>query len=122
MNMFRRLALCVLTLPLMLNGLWVICHDVPPPPKTQETQETAQSQSPEDELKAECEKLCARQSSLCLISPGDKTSLSIVILGVAIFPSDLQVSSTAVSREPVAQVRNLYSDPTIAQPSPPPEA
>ena len=118
MSSFRKFALCLLTFPLMLNGLWVICRDVPP----QKTQEAVQSQSPEDELKVECEKLCARQSSLCLISPGDKTSLSIVVLGVAIFPSDVQVSSPALSREPVAQARNLYLGPNIAQPSPPPEA
>ena len=120
MHLFRRLALCLLTLPLMLNGLWVICHDVAPPAKTQESE---QAKSPEDELKAECEKLCARESSLCLISPGDKTSLSVVVLGVAIFPSEGPIiTSPAVSREYAEERPTFHSDPSIAQPSPPPEA
>jgi hypothetical protein len=118
MHILRSVALCLLALPLMLNGLWVICHDAAPAPKTQES---AQAQSPDDELKAECEKLCARQSSLCLVSPGDTTSLSIVVLGVAIFPSHLQVTSPRVSREHVREIFSSHSDPSIAEPSPPPE-
>jgi len=119
MRIFRSVALCLLALPLMLNGLWVICHDVPPAPKTQES---AQAKSPDDELKAECEKLCARQSSLCLVSPGDKTSLSIVVLGIAIFPSHLQVAAPRVSRDQVREISSFRSDPIIVHPSPPPEA
>ena len=119
MRLLRSVALCLLALPLMLNGLWVICRDVPQAPKTQES---AQAQSPDDELKAECEKLCARQSSLCLISPGDRTSLSIVVLGVAVFPSHVQITSPRVSREQVTELSSLHSDPNITNPSPPPEA
>lgn len=122
MPILRRLALCLLVLPLTLNGLWVLCRDVPPAPNAQDSAQSQHSESAEDELKAECEKLCARQSSLCLISPGDKTSLTIVIFGIAVFPSDMQISSPAVSREPVAELGGLHSDPSIAHPSPPPEA
>jgi len=119
MRILRTLALCFLALPLTLNGLWVICRDVPPAPKTQES---VQSQSDDDALKAECERLCARQSSLCLISPGDKTSITIIAFGVAVFPSDMQLSSPVVSCEPIAEPGSLHSDPSIAHPSPPPEA
>ncbi len=119
MRILRRLALCLLALPLMLNGLWAICRDVPQPPKAQES---VQAQSADDELKAECEKLCARESSLCLVSPGDKTSLTIIAFGVAIFPTDLQVGLPAISREPVAGTHSHHSDPSLAYPSPPPEA
>jgi len=122
MHTFRRLVLSLLALPLMLNGLWVLCHNLPPEPKTLESTQSEQSPSSDDELKAECEKLCARQSSLCLFAPGDKTSITIVAFGLAIFPSDMQISSPVVSREYAAESPSLHSDPSIAHPSPPPEA
>lgn len=119
MGILRKLTLCLLALPLTLNGLWILCQDMPP---QAQTQESAQSQSAVDEAQAECARLCARQSSLCLISPGDKTSISIVVFGVAVFPSDVRVSSPVASREFVAELRNLHSDPSIEYPSPPPES
>jgi hypothetical protein len=122
MHTLRKLAFCLLVLPLTLNGLWVLCRDVPPEPQAQSS-DPAQPQSPSvDEQKAECERLCARESSLCLVSPGDKTSLTIVVFGVAVFPAEIQVSSPALAREELAELRNLHSDPGIVQPSPPPRA
>lgn len=120
MGMLRKLALCLLVLPLTLNGLWMICRDVAAEPQTSNS---AQSQaSSVDEQKAECERLCARQSSLCLTSPGDKTSVTIVVYGVAIFPAEVRVGLPSLARQKVAALRDLHTDPSIAHPSPPPRS
>jgi len=120
MSMLRKLALCLLVLPLTLNGLWVICRDVPPQPQTQDSARSDASSI--DQQKAECERLCARQSSLCLTSAGDKTSVTIVVYGVAIFPAEVRAGLPSVVRQTVAEIRDLHSDPNIAHPSPPPRA
>jgi hypothetical protein len=118
MGMLRKLALCLLVLPLTLNGLWMICRDAPPQPQTPDSAQSEASSM--DEQKAECERLCARQSSLCLTSAGDKTSVTIVVYGVAVFPGAVRVGSPSITRYTVAGLRNLHSDPSIAHPSPPP--
>jgi hypothetical protein len=114
----RKLALCLLVLPLTLNGLWMICRDAPP---QSQTQDSAESQASDvDQQKAECERLCARQSSLCLTSAGDKTSATIVVYGVAIFPAEVRVGLPSLARQTVAELGDLHSDPNLAHPSPPP--
>jgi len=117
-TMLRKLGLLLLLLPLTLNGLWILCRDVPPEPQAADS---AQSSSSVDQQKEECERLCARQSSFCLTSAGDKTSVTIVVFGVAIFPAAARVGSPAGVRQAVAEFRGVHSDPSIANPSPPPE-
>jgi hypothetical protein len=118
MLLLRKLTLCLLVLPLTLNGLWMICRDVPP---AAQAPDSAQS-STVDQQKAECERLCARQSSLCLTSGADKTSVTIIVYGVAVFPAEIRIGAPSLSRQTSAELRNLHSDPNIAQPSPPPRA
>jgi hypothetical protein len=119
MYRLRKLALCLLVLPLTLNGLWVLCRDVPPAPQAPDS---AQAQSSdEDQQKAECERLCARQSPLCLVSAGDKTSVTIVVFGVAVFPTHMGIGAPLNSREPVVELCDMRSDPTLVHPSPPPK-
>src|ERR1700722_16584558 len=118
MRMLRKMALCLLLLPLTLNGLWVICREVPPP--TQAPDSAQSDSSSADQQKAECERLCSRQSSLCLTTAGDKTSVTIVVYGVAIFPAEVRVGLPSVTGQTVAGLRDLHSDPAIAHPSPPP--
>jgi hypothetical protein len=118
MRLFRKLTLCLLMLPLTLNGFWIICRDVPPEPQAPDS---AQS-SVVDQQKAECEKLCARQSSLCLTSGADKTSVTIIVYGMAIFPAEIQIGAPSLSRQTSTELRDLHSDPNIPQPSPPPKA
>ena len=118
MRLLRKLTLCLLVLPLTLNGLWILCRNVAPEPQAPDA---AQSSSI-DEQKAECERLCARQSSLCLTSGADKTSVTIVVYGVAIFPAEIQIGAPSSSLQTLTELRDLHSDPNIAQPSPPPRA
>jgi hypothetical protein len=119
MRALPRLSLFFLVLSLALNGLWVICRDLPAEP---EQQASVQSQASADEQQAECEKLCARHASLCLSSPGDKTSITIVAFGVAIFPPEIHVALPSASRQSATVVRDTHSDPSIAHLSPPPRA
>lgn len=118
MHMLRKMALCLLVLPLTLNGLWMICQDVPPPTLAPNS---AQSDSySADQQKTECERLCARQSSLCLTSTGDKTSVTIVVYGVAIFPGQVRVGLPRMAHQAIAEILDTHSNPNIARPSPPP--
>jgi hypothetical protein len=116
MRLLCKLTLCMLVLPLTLNGFWIVCRDVPPAPQAPDS---AQS-SNVDQQKAECERLCARQSSLCLTSGADKTSVTIIVYGVAIFPTEIQIGVPSVSRQTSSELRDLHSDPNIPQLSPPP--
>jgi hypothetical protein len=116
MCLLRKLALYLLVLPLTLNGLWILCRDVPPEPQAPDSVQS----SGIDQQKAECERLCARQSSLCLSSAADKTSVTIVVFGLAIFPPEVQIVSPSVTRQTSAELRDLHSDPSIAHASPPP--
>jgi hypothetical protein len=118
MGLLRKLTLSLLMLPLTLNGLWVLCRDVPSQPQTTDSAQSPASSA--DEQKEECERLCARQSSLCLTSAGDKTSVTIIVFGVAIFPTEVQIGSPSVTRQTSAASHDFHSDPNIPHPSPPP--
>lgn len=118
MHLLRKLTLCLLVLPLTLNGLWMICRDVQP---EAQAPDSAQS-STIDQQKAECERLCARQSSLCLTSGADKTSVTIIVFGLAVFLPQTQIVSPSTTRRTSTELREAHSAPNIAQPSPPPEA
>jgi hypothetical protein len=130
--MIRRIAICLFLLPLALNGLWLICREAPPdtsagtsPEATLAAQATEPAQSAAEKRKAECERICgvhAGAGPVCLLSPGNKTSLSIVILGLSILPAATAVRPPAVTRRTAPEFSVLHFDPCIADPAPPPRA
>jgi hypothetical protein len=130
--MIRRIAICLFLLPLALNGLWLICREAPPdtsagtsPEATLAAQATEPAQSAAEKRKAECERICgvhAGAGPVCLLSPGNKTSLSIVILGLSILPAATAVRPPAATRRTEREFSLLHFDPCIADPAPPPRA
>lgn len=119
MYLLRKLALFFLALPLTVNGLWMIC-----PVATASSQEQASQQaqsSDADQQMSECEKFCARKSSLCLSSTGDKVSMTVIVFGVAIFPAQVQLGMPTPSSERIVDNYKAYRSPSIRCPSPPPE-
>jgi hypothetical protein len=127
--MIRRIVICLFLLPLALNGLWLICREAPPAETSLETsldvQATEPQQSAAEKRKAECERICgvhAGAGPVCLLSPGNKTSLSIVIVGLSILPAATAVRPPAATRRTVPEFSVLHFDPCIADPAPPPRA
>jgi len=126
--MIRRIAICLFLLPLALNGLWLICREAPPETSLEtslDAQATEPQQSAAEKRKAECERICgvhAGAGPVCLLSPGNKTSLSIVILGSSILPAATAVRPPAATRRTVPEFSLLHFDPCIADPAPPPRA
>jgi hypothetical protein len=134
--MIRRIALCLFLLPLALNGLWLICREAPPEtsldtspetsPKTSlDAQASEPTQSAAEKRKAECERICGLhpgEGPLCLLTPGNKTSLSIVILGSSILPAATTVRPPSVTRRTAPEFSVLHFDPCISDPAPPPRA
>jgi len=142
--MIRRIAICLFLLPLALNGLWLICRDAPPETSPEARLDTSSETSPEttpeatlvaqaseptqsaaEKRKAECERICGLhpgEGPLCLLTPGNKTSLSIVILGLSILPAATAVRPPAVTRRAALEFSVLHYDPCIADPAPPPRA
>jgi hypothetical protein len=138
--MIRRIALSLFLLPLALNGLWLICREAPPETSPEISLDTSSEATPEATLvaqaaepaqsaaqkrKAECERICGLHpgaGALCLLTPGNKTSLSIVILGLSILQAATAVRPPAVARRTAPEFSVLHFDPCIADPAPPPRA
>lgn len=130
--MMRRIAICLFLLPLALNGLWLICREAPPEMSIDtsletslDAQATEPQQSAAEKRKAECERICgvhAGAGPVCLLSPGNKTSLSIVIFGLSILPAATAARPPAPTRRTVPEFSALHFDPCIADPAPPPRA
>jgi len=126
--MIRRIALCLFLLPLALNGLWLICRDAPPetsPETSLDAQAAEPTQSAAEKRKAECERICGLhpgEGPVCLLTPGNKTSLSIIILGLSILPSTTAVRPPAATRQTQREFSLLHYDPCITDPAPPPRA
>jgi hypothetical protein len=130
--MVQKLVLYISLLPLTLNGLWLVCRN--PPPDAQQTSDAQAGDSnqsfasdkgaPDKEMdqEAECEKICAREMSTCLPPAGDKTSVTIVFFGVAIFLPLGQIGVPLAARATMPDFVNLHCDPTISRLSPPPKS
>src|ERR1700751_2700911 len=107
--MIRRIAISFFLLPLALNGLWLICREAPSGGSPEASVDTPleapagqPTQSAAEKRKAECERICGLhpgEGPLCPLSPGNKTSLSIVILGLSILPGATAVRPPAVTRQ-----------------------
>jgi hypothetical protein len=129
--MLQKLVLYISLLPLTLNGLWLVCRNAPPDAQQSDAQAGASDRSsisrkdaPDKDIaqESECDRMCARQTSTCLPPAGDKTSVSIVFFGVAIFVPLGQVGVPLSTRQAIPEFVNLHCDPVIGRLSPPPRA
>ena len=125
--MIQKLVLYISLLPLTLNGLWLVCRNAPPEdqqPADTRAGDSSQSSTPDKGMgeESECDRMCARQTSTCLPPAGDKTSVTIVFFGVAIFLPLGQIGAPLSVRQAMPDFVNLHLDPTISQLTPPPKA
>jgi hypothetical protein len=125
--MVQKLVLYISLLPLTLNGLWLVCRNAPPDnQRTSDAQagNSNRSSVPDKEIDqaSDCDRMCARQTSTCLPPAGDKTSVTIVFFGVAIFLPLGQIGAPLAARQAMPDFVNLHCDPIITHPSPPPRA
>lgn len=134
--MLRKLAIWLLLIPLPLNGLWLVCRDAPPkvPEPAASSADSERNlleffanAEADSESGANCVKICAIKSaekdgSFCLVSGGSKTSLTIIVFGVAILPPALQLHPVAAVRQFIAELPDLYLSPFMGRSTPPPRA
>lgn len=134
--MLRKLAVCLLLIPLPLNGLWLMCREgAPEPPKQVEASanddtnlfEAVAATDANSEAGANCKRECAFRSnsndgSFCLVSGGSKTSLAIMIYGVAVLPPAVRLRPLAAARGTVAELPDFYLSPSTDHFTPPPRA
>ena len=112
----------VLILPMLLNGLWIVCNDA------QSGSETTLEFQGLSNQAAECARLCLREHPLgtgeiCLILPGDASkSIAIVDFRVAILAHEIQLQPPAVTEAFITELRSLYSNPSLISHAPPPKA
>src|SRR5437660_1559357 len=96
--MLRKLILSALMLPLLLNGLWIVCND-----SSGEDQGLPDASSGLTQEQIDCIRICAMKhrlgdGTICLVLPGDaKASISIVDFGVAILPAQIKLDPIAVA-------------------------
>ncbi len=134
--MLRKLAICLLLIPLPLNGLWLVCKNAPPVPQAP-VEPSAQADSnlleyfanaeSDTETGANCVNECAwkaksNDGSICLVSGGSKTSLTILVFGVALLPPEVQLHPLAAARQLIAEPPELYLNPSVDRSTPPPKA
>lgn len=125
--MIQKLVLYISLLPLTLNGLWLVCRNAPPDAQqSSDAQAGDSNRSPAPgkgiDQESECDRMCARQMSTCLPPASDKTSVTIVFFGVAIFLPLNQIGAPLAARQTMPDLVTLHCDPTLVQPSPPPKA
>jgi hypothetical protein len=109
-----------LLIPLLMNGLWFVCEDVP-------VQAAAQSQ--ESKEVADCLKICllkhqaVNAGAICLILPGNsKTSITVLDFGVAILTPEVTLQPDIAAEEFLTVLTPSYSNPNIADHTPPPRS
>ena len=132
--MLRRLATLILVVPLLLNGLWMVCTDSPP--SVGAVASAASAEAPEH-----CNKICpiqkpetdiaslevvpstgnAQPGAICFLgSNGDGTSIAALAFPVATPASVISVNASLRIRETTPGQPIFYFNPSLAIPTPPP--
>ncbi len=119
--MLRNILGWFLLMPMLLNGLWVVCDDVP---SKAAAAPVSQAMS---EQEANCVQVCARLlvelGDICLIFPGDsKKSITVVDFGAADLTPEIQLQPPAGVKEFAAEMPVFYSVPSLSNHTPPPKA
>jgi hypothetical protein len=111
--MVCKLSSWIFLIPLLLNGLWVVCETAP-----------SQQASPEA---AECAKMCpmnhaANAGAVCLLLPGaSQKTLTVIDFGVAILTPEVHLEPRIREQEFAHPVFPTYSSPSLSHHTPPPK-
>src|SRR5437016_7083165 len=121
--MLRKLLLSALLLPLLINGLWIVCNDSSGP--SSEALPDASSGLTQEQI--DCIRICAMKhglgdSTICLVLPGDAKSITIVDFGVAILPAQVKLEPIAIAENSSTDFPVIYEAPVLFSATPPPRA
>jgi len=117
--MLRKFTVWALLVPLFLNGLWVVCAGGGVVP----SQVAESSEQPGSHCETECAlKTGVQPGSICLISPGGKSSLTIFAFGIAVVPPMARVGRITEFETAVIDLAVLYREPILPGVTLPPKA
>jgi len=105
---------------MLLNGLWMVCSG----PSSEAAAAASGSQSEEN-----CTKICLMKhgvdlGTICFALPGDtrtSTTITIFDFGVALLPLEFRLNPIATEEPFVTEMSAVYSDPSLADQTPPPK-
>ena len=133
--MLRKIAIWLLLIPLPLNGVWLACPESAPAQAASEQQQVEQSPdvslftafseaAPDGPL---CKTICylkaaVHNGGICLVSPGGKTSITMIAFAVAVPVPQAQLQPLVSSSQRVAEPQNFYLNPSADRSTPPPRA
>jgi hypothetical protein len=149
--MLRKIAVWLLLIPLPLNGLWMVCREAPPEAgklsrsyagpdenlfdkfanlaSDDGNALSADANSAGDERDSstpECSRICAFRSGAggpaCLFASGAKASMTIVVFGVAVPPTQVETIAAAETSGAIAERADFYRSPNLGHFTPPPRA
>ena len=118
--MLRKLVVCVLLLPLSLNGLWMVCAGVEAFAGANEKETSGMAEG------AECSEMCVMEKAkpngpICLITADEsKSSVTIFMLGVAVIPSEFSLVRPFTPERHIPELSRFYIDPALFSTNPPP--
>ena len=118
--MLRGLAIWILLIPMLSNGLWIVCG---------ESSETAAAADSLQQSEKDCIRIClmkhaAELGTICLALPGNtKNSASITVIdfGVAVLPLEFLLRPVDSDSPLVTTPYTAYTAPSLANETPPPK-
>ena len=114
--MLPRLVIWILLVPMLLNGLWMVCNPAGAADSPAHSRESA-----------DCIRICAALEAvlgrICLVLPGDaKASISIIDYGAATLPSEILLQPITTDEQLAAELSAPYGEPSLGNLTPPPRA
>jgi hypothetical protein len=122
--MLRNLLGWLLLVPVLFNGLWVVCNDV------STRVEAAPAPHELSEEAANCMRICAMKhltvdaGPMCFLLPGNsRTTVTVFDFGPALLTTEVQLQQPVTDADEfVAALPVFYSSPSLANHTPPPKA
>ena len=119
--MLRGLVVWILLLPILSNGLWIVCSG------SSETTAVGDSvsQAEKDCIRICLKKYAAEFGTICVALPGNtknSTSITVVDFGVAVLTLESLLPPVTADAPLVAAPSARYTAPSLANDTPPPRS
>jgi hypothetical protein len=119
--MRRGLLAWILLIPLLSNGLWIVCGDSSEPTASADSL----NQSEKDCVRICLMKHAAELGAICLVLPGNaknSASITVIDVGVAVLPLEFSVSPASADVPLVITSSASYAAPSLPNETPPPKS
>lgn len=121
--MFRKLATLVLAVPLLLNGLWMVCAGGEPKAPNPAVYSAESGEKPHCTTTMCATEKARNDGPICLLtSDENKVLMTILVFGVAVVPGEVGVPQPLAAGQATAVWSSFYISPNIPFSPPPPEA